>query len=274
LEDGLRRRPIAAIEWFLIGERSDDAFEATTWRNLKISCTVYFAVLILVYEVAVAVRIFQGPLPDIDDIDQLNGRLDIKRLGVTRGSASETLLRAYLDKPYPDPAKIPWKRVEFLPKTIEMLRNKEIDSIFTFDDFGKFAISKKGLCDKVRAMPLNKFETGGWIYSANIPKTAVDSMDYLLLNLRLRRVPTLAIAKYIRLPKDCASEPRNVDSKVMLLFLIFSVLPMILFSIAWFIATYIRRCLRRRRRQSITITPERPLITVVIDHLIPSYKKD
>lgn len=70
-----------AFEWILTGERSDNPYEATTWRMLIISVTVFFAVLVLLYEVGIAVLLFRGSDPLIRNITEVK-TLNLSKLTV------------------------------------------------------------------------------------------------------------------------------------------------------------------------------------------------
>jgi len=174
-----------------------------------------------------AVQFFKGVKPLITDIEQMKG-LDLQKLAVPAGGASEIILRKFLPKNYSDPKTIPWIRATSLPETMELLENGTAKYVFTFDKFVRHVIAEKNLCDRFILAPLAKKEIGGWYYANSIPQKIRLRIDQAISEQHLARVPSRVGRKYGDSPLDCGSEPENVGVWVMLVILLLPVLPLLM----------------------------------------------
>lgn len=232
-----------AIEWILAGKQSQNPYEATSWRTLKVSVTVFLAVLILLYEVGIAVLLFRGGDPLIRDMDELKN-LNLNKLIVAQAGASERILRHYTD----NPAELPWERGTSLEGMVEKLVNGTADYLFSFDKFVNYVINEKELCNRMTGILLGLQQVGGFYYGANIPVEIRDSIDKGLLALQLSRMVSEAENQYGNVPPDCGSENQNVDIRVMFLLLLITVGPLLILFLLFFATTLFTVYLDRRNR--------------------------
>jgi len=246
-----------AMYWIFIGDRNidredDDAFEMAAWKTLKLSMTVFFTILILLYEIAVAFFIFSGNPPVINDIQQLQS-LDINQIGVWKEAASERILANYVDRAgeYVGPQAtkiIPWHRYNSQLEMIGLLANRKIKYVVTFEDDVKYFLYQQRLCGKVTTANLRLRSMGGWHYSSAVPKNVTDSFDDALLQLALDRVSSLGDT-YGSRSLDCGDVEQKVDGKVMTLLLSYSIAPLLGLFLLFLLCSIFIKYLRRHQKE-------------------------
>jgi len=242
-----------ALAWFFNERRNEHGLEATTWFFLKTAGIVFFAGIVLLYEVGIAVNIFRGGDPFVEDIEQLK-TLDLPMLAVPAGGASEIILKKFtISSKYSDPTEFPWMRVTpSLSETVDLLQKGRAKYVFTFDKFARHVLFEKRLCNQLTLDFLQKQQTGGWYYSNNIPRPIVEWIDKEISEWHLAYVPSSS--KYGTRPLDCGSQRKKVDVLEMLLLLVFTVGLLLLLSIISFCFDVRRYGFRRVPTSQDTIT--------------------
>jgi len=128
----------------------------------------YPVVLILLYEIALAVRIFSGHEPLIDDITELQS-LDLTKIAVSIEAATERLLAEYVDKQriYLGPNAVknpPWARLNSFREMIGSLQSGRVKYVLGYDDDARYWLHTHRLCDTVISIPLGMTQLGGWYF--------------------------------------------------------------------------------------------------------------
>lgn len=248
-----------AIYWIFIGDRNtyhrdDDALELAAWKTLKTTTKVFFTLLILLYEIAVAFFIFRGEPPLISDIKQLQS-LPLEQLGVWKEAADESILANYVDREGqyigPNASKNPpWFRYNNQSEMIDvLLKNAKVKYILTFSDDVRYFLYHERLCEKVVTASLRKREMGGWYYSSAVPKEVTDSFDKALLKLHLDRSSDLGDSIYGARSLDCGDPEQNVGGKVMVLLLTYAIVPLLVIYILFLFGAIFIKYLRRHQRR-------------------------
>ena len=198
------------------------------WLLLVIMFTIYVAVLLLMYEVSLAVALFRERPPLLNDINQLSG-FEKDRISVVGGAASETILRFFLDQEgkYINSTP-PWRRGKSLAQMLEWLKTGQVDYVFTFRSSARHTLHKSRMCKKYSAITLNKEEVGGWYYSSALVNNLRDSLDKALNAIFMDRVALKSMEKFGSCELSIGPGEDEISYRVLLLQLGITLVPVIL----------------------------------------------
>lgn len=202
-------------------ENNVPADERIAWISLKWAIAVLFTVLLLLYEISVALWIFRGPPPMVEDLQQLPG-LGLDRYAVVANGASEAIFRNIVDKEnkYLGNDAL-WTRGDRLNGILKLLLDKssKVDYVFNFRSNVKNELHESNLCSKVIWDPLPKEEIGGWYYSSSLPEATRARLDSALSSLWFDSENQFILKKYEEDSVKCPKMRNQVSYKTMLMVL-------------------------------------------------------
>ena len=215
------------VRWFILSKPVDrGVWETASWNSLKLAVAVFFAVLILLYELSVVNFILTEPVLLVDNIKQLK-TLGLKNFAVVKEAASETIFK-YAAGLEDLVGTVPWVRGESLDDIIDMVVKKRVKYAFSFQSTVSNILYLDNLCDKVVAVPTEKRDAGGWYYGINIPMELRSNIDKALSNLVLKQKPNDWRNQYGESPLSCGRVTGGIDHKVIMVLFALTVGPFLL----------------------------------------------
>ena len=215
------------VRWFILPMPVDrGVWETASWNSLKLGVAVFFAVLILLYELSIVNFILTGPELLVDNIQQLK-TLGLKNFAVVKEAASETIFK-YAAGLEDFIGTVPWVRGEKLDDIIDMVMEKRVKYAFSSQASVSNMLYLHNLCDKVVAVPTEKTEAGGWYYGTNIPMELRSNIDKALSKLVLEQKPKAWRNQYGESPLSCGRVTEEIDHKVIMVLLALTVGPFLL----------------------------------------------
>lgn len=197
---------------------------------LAVGYTVFLALLILLYEVAVAIAVFRQPPPLITDLGQL-WSLGVNEIAVLAGAASETILERIASS---TETKSTWSKSPRLKEMIDWLlkgkdgKGKTVKYIFDFRSNLKYQLDIRSLCDGVNAIELKKEMIGGWIYSSSIHPDVRFKIDKVLNQMFSERWALHDLRRHGQCDFSSGPEVDAIGHQVLFLLFLFTVVPFIL----------------------------------------------
>ena len=213
--------------WFILSKPLDrGVWETASWNSLKLGVAVFFAVLILLYELSIVNFILTGPVLLVDNIEQLK-TLEVKNFAVVKGSASETIFK-YAAGKEDLIGTVPWFQGESSGDIIDMVVKRQIKYAFSVQSTVSNILYLDNLCDKVVAVPMEKRDSGGWYYGTNIPIELRLNIDRAMSKLVLKQKPKVWRNQYGESPLSCGKVTGEIDHKVIMVLFALTVGPFLL----------------------------------------------
>lgn len=223
--------------WLINGVPLVTPEQRAAWRLLVLTVTVMATVVVILYELAVALSIFRGPGPIVSALWQLTG-LGLTKFVVTKGGASESTLRIVVDKQGKlNGSNFPWKRMNRMDDMITALltEKSDVEYIFAFEKNIKFFLHKRKLCNSVSVTPLNLKTVGGWYYSTAVPMLVRTRIDKMLQHMWISQEAINNVNRFQEVPIDCGASYTKVDHSILFILLGVSVGPLLLITICFMI---------------------------------------
>ena len=225
---------------------ADATTEMTTvrsmWRLLVITITVFFAVFVMLFELAVTVILFEGSLQNVDPSLSAIPKSELHKFVVQGGGASEFVFRIRVDEQqeYTSETK-PWRTARFAGEMIEMVLDESNDVQFLVmsDQAVSLELHQRQLCNKLVVLeniqPAFKY-VGGWYYTDRVKPTIRRAIDESILRAReLSAAKNIANNPELRVLSNCAAVRNRIDDALVIAVLLCTVVPLLLLYFANFL---------------------------------------
>ncbi len=212
-----KRRTRPSVRWFDFSKPNAQGVSET-------ACFVFFAGLILAYEVACLAMLDPVNISNIEGLKSLG----LRNYAIVEGDASETLFR-YAVGWENEKGKVPWVPVRTLGDAITLVRNKSVKYAFSSETAVATILWRDKLDDEICAIPTVKRDSGGWYYGIGIPRRLRQKIDKALGTLVLDDVPRKSLEGLELPPIDCGKLAVALDYKVLIFFPLLIVAAIIIF---------------------------------------------
>ena len=195
---------------------SDEVIESISmrsmWRLLMITVTVFFAVFVMLFELAVAVTLFDGRLYAVDPALSRIPNDQLHKYMVQGGGASEFVFHMHLygKQEYLSRTKL-WRTARNADEMIKMVLDETdpVQFIVMSDQTVAVELHRHQLCSELVVLetvsPLFRY-TGGWYYNDQIPNDTRHAIDRSLLQAReLNRIDSIYNNPESSVPRNCGA---------------------------------------------------------------------
>lgn len=238
--------------------------ERLTSRSLTVSLAVFFAVLVLLYEIAVATNVFKAPDANFTTtFASIRNDRPQKYVIISGGATEHVFISRLFAQQKNVMNSTPWSRVTTTDQMLDIILDSEhpaeygisYDVSITFCELSRYcfqfadlsmlrihiitqrnvgnSLAARNLCDKIVVMRLipsfHKFVCG-WYYSSNIYETERREIDAGILDLRLHDSISEMQGKYESFPLNCGSERTRISPMILVVLLLVTVFPLLMLS--------------------------------------------